>query len=61
MTLARTERDPARGKVGRAAILSSIQRFARLASDDEALRRWFARMLRIPQTGTAVQPSTTPQ
>jgi farnesyl-diphosphate farnesyltransferase len=46
MTLARAERDAGRAKIGRGAISSSIARFKRLATDDQALRRWFATLLR---------------
>jgi farnesyl-diphosphate farnesyltransferase len=46
MTLARAERDAGRAKIGRGAIRSSIDRFRKLATDDQALRRWFANLLR---------------
>jgi farnesyl-diphosphate farnesyltransferase len=45
MTLARAERDARRAKISRGAIRSSIQRFARLAGDDQALRQWLSSML----------------
>lgn len=45
MTLARAARDGAGAKIGRGAIASSITRFARLASDDRALRDWFTQMI----------------
>jgi farnesyl-diphosphate farnesyltransferase len=47
LTLARAERDASRAKIGRGVIRSSIARFARLAADDQALRGWFTRLLRI--------------
>lgn len=49
MTLARAARNPQQAKVGRRAIQSSITRFLQLADDDQALRRWFALMLRCRQ------------
>jgi len=50
MTLARAERDAGRAKIGRGAIRSSIDRFKQLAADDQALRRWFASLLRPTKT-----------
>jgi phytoene/squalene synthetase len=50
MTLARAERDAGRAKIGRGAIRSSIDRFKQLAADDQALRRWFASLLRPAKT-----------
>jgi len=46
MTLARAERDAGRAKIGRGAIRSSIDRFKKLAADDQALRGWFTSLLR---------------
>ncbi|MBU0638302.1 MAG: squalene/phytoene synthase family protein [Planctomycetes bacterium] len=45
MTLTRAERDARQAKIGRGAIHSSIERFRKHASDDKALRRWFASIL----------------
>jgi hypothetical protein len=50
MTLARAERDAGRAKIGRGAISSSIARFKQLATDDQALRGWFASLLRPPKS-----------
>mgnify|MGYP000063217543 CR=1 FL=1 len=45
LTLARAERRAGRAKIGRAALYASLDRFRRLADDDQALRRWLDRLL----------------
>lgn len=45
MTLARAERDESAAKVGRNAIMSSIERFTAIAGDDHALRGWLAGLI----------------
>ena len=52
MTLARAERNAGKAKIGRGVIRASIERFKLLAGDDQALRGWFARLLRP----AAIQP-----
>jgi len=46
MTLARAERDPGGAKIGRGAIHSSMEMFARIAGDDRSLRRWLSSILK---------------
>ena len=48
LTLARAAQDPAAAKIGRAAIATSIEQFARLAADDQGLRQWLTAHLAPP-------------
>lgn len=53
MTLARAEKDESAAKVGRSAIMASIERFTSLARDDDGLRKWLVGLI-TPQSA----PST---
>jgi farnesyl-diphosphate farnesyltransferase len=60
LTLARAERSAHEAKIGRGVIRASIDRFKKLAGDDQALRGWFATVLRSrpSATGAAAIGST---
>jgi hypothetical protein len=57
LTLARAERDASRARIGRGLIRSTIERFKALAGDDQALRGWFGRLLRLRPRGRALPTS----
>lgn len=48
MTLARAEQDESTAKVGRGAIMASIERFTALARDDDGLRKWLSGLITPP-------------